>query len=250
MTRDAVLKWIKQGRLPALRTAGGHYRLREQDVRRLAGALGTRRSGLAWPQTAPAGIAPLRCWEFVSSGDAPPSQCVRCLAFLAGASYCFQLRERVSGVSLPCCGPAACTECPYYRRVHGLPGRLLLLGSAAVLSSDLRKNKQWQILRARDVYRAGQLVMQYFPAVAVVDAGTGRQGRQFIEQVLADPHAIRTRVVYVGAGRRPKGFSSGAERAAWPRVSITIGPLRREVLESLMPPVPAPGFTSQVPQGE
>lgn len=96
---------------------------------------------------------------------------MRCLAFL-GAGYGFQLPERVSGVSLSCGGPAVCTECPYCRGVHGLPGRLLLVGSAAVLSPELRRNKHWQILRAGDVYQAGQLVMQDFPTVAV-DAGTG-----------------------------------------------------------------------------
>ena len=29
---DTVLKWIKKGRLPAARTAGGHYRIEEQDL--------------------------------------------------------------------------------------------------------------------------------------------------------------------------------------------------------------------------
>ena len=29
---DTVLKWIKKGRLPAIRTVGGHYRVEERDV--------------------------------------------------------------------------------------------------------------------------------------------------------------------------------------------------------------------------
>jgi len=242
VTRDAVLKWIKQGRLTAIRTAGGHYRLLEQEVRRLAGAAEGQGGKAGSPrESAPAGAAVMRCWEYAAGEGAPLPPCRHCLAYQAGASFCFQLRRRTSGVPLACCGPAECADCPYYRRVHGLPGRLLLVGSAAVLSPGLRKSKQWKVLRAEDAYQAGQLVLRYFPAVAVVDAATGKQGRQFIERLLEDPQAIRTRIVFVGAGRRPRRFVSGAEPGVWSRVSLAIGPLSRQALESVLPPVPAPG---------
>ena len=152
----------------------------------------------------------------------------------------------MTNVSLACCGPANCSDCPYYRRIQRLPGRLLLIGRAAALDSCLRKDEQWQILHAKDAYQAGQLVMQYFPAVAVVDSAAGKQGRQFIERLLADPHAVRTRVVFVAAGRRPKSMLAGLKPADRSRVGVTVGPLSRRVLESVLPAVPAPLPARQV----
>ena len=32
VTPDTVLKWIKNGQLPATRTAGGHYRIAQRDL--------------------------------------------------------------------------------------------------------------------------------------------------------------------------------------------------------------------------
>jgi excisionase family DNA binding protein len=37
VTPDTVLKWIKSGRLPAIRTAGGPYRIARRDIAALMG---------------------------------------------------------------------------------------------------------------------------------------------------------------------------------------------------------------------
>ena len=64
VTPDTILKWIKKGRLSAMRTAGGHYRIDRRALESLV---------VSQPMTAPTSpLCPdvnrseLRCWERLS----------------------------------------------------------------------------------------------------------------------------------------------------------------------------------------
>jgi excisionase family DNA binding protein len=61
---DTVLKWIKRGKIAALRTPGGHHRIPATAVHALLG------------QTPQPGGVP--CWQFFGSTEAPPDQCLAC----------------------------------------------------------------------------------------------------------------------------------------------------------------------------
>ena len=81
MTPDTVLKWIKKGRLRAVRTAGGHNRIDTRDldpfivspINREAPLPATR--SVAEPVETPPGP---RCWEHLSSAGEIREDCRQC----------------------------------------------------------------------------------------------------------------------------------------------------------------------------
>jgi excisionase family DNA binding protein len=108
VTADTVLKWIKKGKIPATRTAGGHYRVLWSDVQRL-------RDGTLRPSPEPEDGESVYCWEFHAAGNGVAETCISCIVYRAHALHCFEL----SGVPLPegragtFCS-TSCLDCAYY----------------------------------------------------------------------------------------------------------------------------------------
>jgi len=106
VTADAVLKWIKAGRLRAQRTVGGHYRIDPDDLERM-------------------GLLPLEgeyryCWEHRSRGGPVDELCRTCLVYRSRAERCYEVAAVRGGPpgGHNCC-PDACEKCDFYRRVTG-----------------------------------------------------------------------------------------------------------------------------------
>jgi len=62
----------------------------------------------------------MRCWEYMN--NSPGHECADCVVYKVRATWCFRLVGAVKGAGHEkhfCSG--LCQECPYYRRVHGLP---------------------------------------------------------------------------------------------------------------------------------
>jgi len=104
VTPDAVLKWIKAGKLTASRTAGGHYRIDPADLERL-------------------GLLPVQgeyryCWEHRAKGGDIDPVCHTCLVYRARAERCYEVAavEGASPGGHNCC-PEACEDCEFYKRV-------------------------------------------------------------------------------------------------------------------------------------
>ena len=75
VTPDTVLKWIKKGSLEAVRTAGGHYRIRREDLEPLftVGRISRR-----IPDMTNGELRQLRCWEYFSRGGSVREECEGC----------------------------------------------------------------------------------------------------------------------------------------------------------------------------
>ena len=106
VTPDAVLKWIKAGKLVASRTAGGHYRVDPDDLERM-------------------GLLPIQgeyryCWEHRAQGGDVQDVCRTCLVYRARAERCYEVAavegDQPGGHN--CC-VEKCEDCQFYRRVTG-----------------------------------------------------------------------------------------------------------------------------------
>ena len=75
VSRDAVLKWIKSGKLPATQTPGGHYRVPRSAFEGLA----IDGEGNQLPINTSKGESvesePLRCWEYFGENGDPREAC-------------------------------------------------------------------------------------------------------------------------------------------------------------------------------
>lgn len=206
--RDTVLKWIKRGRIPAVRTAGGHYRIARQDLERLLAA------SPVWHRAAGASDAGRRCWEFMAAGGPMRSECRSCLAYRARAGFCFRLREQPGlAAGILCWDWLACRDCPYYRQLEGLPARVLFVTTDESVSCAFQSGApKLEIRFARNAREAASQIPDWWPALMVVDAETlGGAEVELLQRLLADQPAVGLRVLYVtGSGACPVASGSGA----------------------------------------
>lgn len=169
---DTVLKWIRDGKVRATRTYGGHFRIHADD----ASALLSRRqntTALRVFNNTPSAPARehLRCWEYMPCGAGTPGDCHRCAVYLTRAAWCFELRRLTAG-----CGQMAvycdttCADCTYFRHVTSSLTEVLIVTSDSDVEQSLRTEHQGlRLTFAHNAYEAGARVATSKPAFAVLD---------------------------------------------------------------------------------
>jgi excisionase family DNA binding protein len=208
---DTVLKWIKKGRLPAARTAGGHYRVEERD---LLLVLSQHHNGKKeHEENAVLCSRPMRCWEYMN--HSPGEECEGCVVYRVHATWCFRLVNLVRGAGHArrfCTGP--CQECPYYRRVHGLPSNVLVITRDEGLIQDLakRENDSIAFRFARRGYDASAIITVFRPAFVVFDqAVLENLGVALLDALATDPRTAGARIL-VAIRKGAIGFRIGGNR--------------------------------------
>jgi excisionase family DNA binding protein len=191
---DTVLKWIKKGVLPATRTVGGHYRVEEQDV-----LLALSRDDGSESRKGETALCsrPMRCWEYMN--NSPGTECQACVVYKTHATWCFRMVGVVKGSGHAkrfCSG--LCQECPYYRRVHGLPTNVLVISQDESLIQDLAKRESEGVAFrfARRGYDASAIITVFRPAFVVFDqAILEHLGMALLDALATDPRALGARIL-------------------------------------------------------
>jgi tRNA 2-thiouridine synthesizing protein E len=176
VTPSTVLNWIRKGRLEAVRTAGGHYRIRQTVLEPLL----TDRPSSSWTSREPgaARAEPLRCWDYLSNGGVVRAECKSCIVYALRASWCFRigmLDPEASPARLVC--PVSCDDCSYFQRVMGLPTHVLVVSSDDELIRSLigQDSEEMELRFARNAYEASTLAQVFSPSFVVLD----REGSPF-----------------------------------------------------------------------
>jgi len=191
---DTVLKWIKKGALPATRTVGGHYRVEEHD---LLQALSQEDEEDARTEQNTLCSRPMRCWEYMN--NSPGAECSSCIVYKVHATWCFRVAALVKGNGHGkrfCSG--ICQECPYYRRVHGLPANVIVISQDEKLIQDLarRENPAVSFRFARRGYDASAIISVFRPAFVIFDqAILDHLGMALLDAFATDPRAAGARIV-------------------------------------------------------
>ncbi len=172
VTPGTVLNWIRKGRLEGVRTAGGHHRIRRDQLGQVLPQDDSRPGVTNGDGTS---AESLRCWEYFSEGDTIRDGCGRCVVYRLRATRCFRMAALGPeiGHALEHC-PTSCEECVYFMRVAGLPTNVLVLSDDDVfVQALLTEDSDGIVLRfARSAYEASALVQDFPPAFAVVDQET------------------------------------------------------------------------------
>ena len=165
VTPDTVLKWVKQGKLTALRTGGGHYRVLREQVENMAQGGQPARGGAIAPE--------VFCWEYFGKGG-PKPECTMCLVKKAKALRCYELTRYPKEAGFHSCfafkGP--CAECPYFQthRRHSI--KLLIVTDQAELRERLAaeaEHTRFRVEFASHAYDCSALVDRFRPSYVVVD---------------------------------------------------------------------------------
>ena len=197
VTPDTILKWIKKGRLPGVRTAGGHYRIQRQDIEPLVAS--------PRPAESPAGQSAqcfrqkLRCWEYLGNQGSVRDDCLQCVVYRVRAARCFEMAglEVEGGGGHRLCR-SSCEECVYYRRINGLPTNVLLITHDNELVDHLSHNAQKSIILrvARNAYEASAIIHEFRPAFVTVDMEPIPPGdTELLDSLSSDPRVPGLRIV-------------------------------------------------------
>ncbi len=197
VTPATVLNWIRKGRLEGVRTAGGHYRIRREQLEPILTDSWSPSQSL--PFGATRRTQPLRCWEYFSDGGVIQPECTRCDVFRVRAAWCFEFAALGTGTDNggPLC-PTTCDECAYYRRAVGMPTEVLVVTSDQDLVQGLKEPACAAIsLRfARNAYQAAAVVEAALPAFAVVDQETISGGDEgLVESLVQDSRLPGLKIV-------------------------------------------------------
>lgn len=232
VTPDAVLKWIKAGKLPATRTPGGHYRVSRADCE----AMGLGETQVGQPETEAAKPQQYherpRCWEFFGEGGSPKESCLSCVVYLSGAQHCYKLAEigEPAGHQRNFCGKDNCEPCSFYRACHGLSTEALVVTRDDALTRRLQRDvepNRISLRFARSGYEASVTIAEFHPTLVVLDSDVPevRDG-QLPEAVMRDER-VPDATVFVAC--RP-GHEVTIDREAAPTIEA---PFSGEQLESL-----------------
>lgn len=202
---DTVLKWIKRGRVQAVRTAGGHHRVRFRDIEPL---VGVEDAGGACPPPPECTPRPLRCWEYLSDRGKVRETCQGCVVYRVRAAWCFEVRgleEDLGHARLFC--QTSCEECLYYRRVQGLTTNVLVISPDEdyIRQLEAEPGRNLTLRFARNAWEASAVVHEFRPDLAVVDRELVETDAGLLDCLIRDPRLPGLRVVLAvppGAGRR------------------------------------------------
>ena len=214
VTPATVLSWLRKGRLEGIRTAGGHYRIKRENLEPLLFEEGTspRRDRPLGTHDA----SPLRCWEYLSDGQVLRDECKGCVAYRTRAACCFLLAQNESDASrIGHACPNSCGECAYYRRVLGKPTRVLVVSSDQSLLRPLQGSdaSNLAVSFAHTGYEAAAAAQNSLPAFAVIDGDEfPPEDGGLVESLLRDRRLPGLKIIVAnpgGADRMPEYERNG-----------------------------------------
>ena len=112
---DAVLKWIKLGKITAYKTPGGHHRIAKKEIEALVNKpektiiTSSNYTEKQFPY----------CWEFNGQKNCDAKDCENCLVYKARAINCFEMSDLPPefGHMKRFC-KSSCQTCEYYNIVN------------------------------------------------------------------------------------------------------------------------------------
>lgn len=200
VTPDAVLKWIKSGKLPANRTPGGHYRIPRNAVLSIISV-----DDDFSPK--PSEDQPFQyCWEFNAKLGELKEGCRDCIVYRSRAHRCYEMIRLPSAAGhakLYC--DASCEDCKYYQIVKGQSLNLLLVSDKHEMQ-ELLKNGisgiKYNLQFADCEYTCSMLVEEFRPDFGIIDCSMGTdRAREFARHLYADPRIPFVKIILVGERR-------------------------------------------------
>ncbi|MFH2204986.1 MAG: excisionase family DNA-binding protein [Elusimicrobiota bacterium] len=166
VTRDTVLKWIKLGKIDAIQTPGGHYRVNRIS---LDPYLSSDKPVAALQ---PADKHVSFCWEYHAKEGEIGHDCRKCMVFKSQAQKCYLmagLGEKGGHVGVHC--KDNCYECEYFRFINdSVPNVLLITDNEDMIKRMQARTLDRMILRVASCeYDTSAMVHDFKPDFIIID---------------------------------------------------------------------------------
>lgn len=211
VTPNTILRWVRDGRLPAATTSGGHHRISRSELVRFT----------AFDKAAdPAQRAEKNyqyCWDFHSENGVLPEGCLTCIVYRSRSGRCYQLAKMPSKVGhshLHCAN--TCEECEYYHEIHDKHPSVLIVTSHLELRDRLTASTDVDIKTVRFAdceYQCCLEVESFQPDYVVIDCSIGKDRCQALARSLANDRRVPfVRLILVG---KTEQFPEGCDKVAF-----------------------------------
>ncbi|MFC1564661.1 helix-turn-helix domain-containing protein [candidate division KSB1 bacterium] len=171
VTPDTVLKWIKKGRVKALRTAGGHYRIDKESLKPFI-SKEVKSEGMVDVSNLLENMDVSYCWEYHSRNGLIKSGCRDCMVFRAKAERCYLMAGlgQDSGHLGICC-QESCHTCEYFRFISKTKFNVLIISDNEDLKKQLKSvsHKNLSIEFTCCGYETAMVVQDFRPDYIVID---------------------------------------------------------------------------------
>jgi len=166
VTRDTVLKWIKMGKIDAVQTPGGHYRIKSESLRPYI-SLETK---LPRPKIDDKPVS--YCWEYHSKDGELTHNCRRCMVFKSQAQKCFLmagLGEKAGPAGVHC--KDNCYDCEYFHFISEARTNVLLVTDNENLIKEVKANAADRLVLKTSSceYDTSAIVHDFTPDFIIVD---------------------------------------------------------------------------------
>ncbi len=208
VTPDTVLKWIRAGKVPALRTPGGHHRISRTALQALiqgdeiTGTSTQKRSAFQY------------CWEFYTSAGAVTEACRKCIVYRSRSSRCYEMNDlpaEAGYVGLFC--DTNCDKCEYFAAVRGQSPNVLVVTDQKRLQEALERDAgdiDINLRIADSEYRCSMVVERFRPDYVVIDCSIGADRCTRIAHLLdEDPRIPFVRIILAGS---PEDLPKGCDK--------------------------------------
>jgi len=197
VTPDTILKWIKAGKITAMRTHGGHFRLDRNQLPI------TTPTGDIQPQIQKQKMPFQYCWEFKANAGKLQDGCLGCVIYRSRTKRCYELShlpDEAGHAKLYC--SATCDECDYYSLVKGQRINVLVVSDRSTLRAILEgdaQNVNYNLTFTDCEYHCSMVVESYRPDYVVLDCGLGvKRSREFARNIAQDPRIPFVRIILAG----------------------------------------------------
>ncbi len=196
VTPDTILKWIRAGRLPARKTAGGHHRISKHDLLKVLSSEHEPET-IVVPHSAHRSFR--YCWEYNGNGTLKDG-CRKCIVYQMRALRCYDVVARASEIGhnkIYCKG--GCQECDYFRKVHQQASNVLVISDNNILTASLKKKASSEPINLETAdceYSCSTVVDVFRPDYVFIDCSLGAEKvRDISSHLTSDPRIPYVRVV-------------------------------------------------------
>ena len=190
VTPDAVLKWVKTGKISAIKTPGGHFRIPRSAIPKdivQQTSLTSQTNQLRAFQY---------CWEFNTRSQLIPQDCRKCVVYRTKARRCYLMSSfpvEVGHVKKYC--TESCDDCNYYKQIRNQIYNMLIVTQRVELQTTLKKesyDRNLNLKFADSEYVCSMIIAEFRPDYVVIDAAVGEEQSYTIARHLIDDPRLPT----------------------------------------------------------